>query len=255
MKRFEGFEYCSSDEEYDYQKRVNALDLNQDGTEQKLVPRVPGTFHGTCWRCGEEGHFSKNCPTRTQGKDKLDTLRQGKQSNNQYIPLHMIDTDPPTLTQQITTHGIITPEAWVKIQEKVNSLAENNELIDKRQKTLGRSHEKLKRLTKSISKNKTTHPSSTPGENPKQHKKRIDDKRDKKKVKFEATHPSSGNPTKRDKKVNAVHMENSDSSDSETSETHLPDETSVSSDGLEKTKYFDLLSSSSDEYNTDNDDE
>ena len=43
-------------------------------------------------------------------------------------------TSPPTLTQQIMTQGIITPEAWVKIQEKVNALAENNELIDKRQK-------------------------------------------------------------------------------------------------------------------------
>ena len=169
----------------------------------------------------------------------------------------MIDTDPPTLTQQITTHGIITPEAWVKIQEKVNSLAENNELIDKRQKTLGRSHEKLKRLTKSISKNKAANSSVAPGDNHKQHKKKADDKRDKKKVKFEETPPSGGDQMKSDKKVNVVHRENSDSSDSEneTSETHLPDETSVSSDGSEKTKYFDLLSSSSDEYDTDNDDE
>ena len=51
------------------------------------------------------------------------------------------------------TQGIITPEARVKIQEKVNALVENNELIDKRQKMLGQSHQKLKKLTKVIHKN------------------------------------------------------------------------------------------------------
>ena len=54
-----------------------------------------------------------------------------KTTSGQYIPLQLLGTSPPTLTQQITTQGIITPEAWVKIQEKVNALAENNELIDK----------------------------------------------------------------------------------------------------------------------------
>ena len=49
----------------------------------------------------------------------------------------VVEYSPLTLTQQIITQGVITPEAWVKIQEKVNTLAENNELIDKRQRTLG----------------------------------------------------------------------------------------------------------------------
>ena len=44
----------------------------------------------------------------------------------------------------------------------------------------------------------------------------------------------------------------SSDSENETSETNLPEETSVSSDGSERVKYFDLLSSSSEEYDTDN---
>ena len=56
------------------------------------------------------------------------------------------------------------------------------------------------------------------------------------------------------KQVNVVQKESPYSSDSEneTSETNLPEETSVSSDGSEWVKYFDLLSSSSEEYDTDN---
>ena len=50
--------------------------------------------------------------------------------------------------QQITSQGIIDLQAWVKIQEKVNVLAENNQLIDKQQKTLRRSHQNLKGLPK-----------------------------------------------------------------------------------------------------------
>ena len=162
----------------------------------------------------------------------------------------MLGTNPPTLTQQITTHGIITPEAWAKIQEKVNTLAENNELIDKRQRTLGQSHEKLKRLMKSI--HKTPNPSASSGDNPKQQKKKLDDKRDKKKVKFTTSPP--GDQVKSGKQVNVVQKESPYSSDSEneTSETNLPEETSVSSDGSEWVKYFDLLSSSLEEYDTDN---
>ena len=56
------------------------------------------------------------------------------------------------------------------------------------------------------------------------------------------------------KQVNVVQKESLYSSDSEneTSETNLPEETSVSSDGSKWVKYFDLLSSSSEEYDTDN---
>ena len=95
-------------------------------------------------------------------------------TNGQYIPLQLLNTNPPTLTQQITTQGVITPEAWVQIQERVNALAENNELIDKRQKTLGRSHEKLKKLTKSMHKTKSR--SASPSAAPRQQGKKQEDK-------------------------------------------------------------------------------
>ena len=109
-------------------------------------------------------------------------------TSGQYIPLQLLGMSPPTLTQQITTQGIITLEAWVKIQEKVNALAENNELIDKRQKTLGQSHQKLRKLTKVIHKN--TDPSRSSNMKPLSGKQ--DEKKDKRKVKF-AT-PFSGPP-------------------------------------------------------------
>ena len=62
------------------------------------------------------------------------------------------------------------------------------------------------------------------------------------------------------KQVNVVHKESpyNSESENETSDTNLPEETSVSSDGSGQMKYFDLLSSSSEEYDTDdnaNDDE
>ena len=105
---------------------------------------------------------------------------------------------------------------------------------------------------------KTLSPSASSGDNPKQQKKNLDDRRDKKKVKF--TTPPPGDQVKSGKQVNVVHKGSPYNSDSEneTSDTNLPEETSVSSDGSERVKYFDLLSSSSEEYDTDdnaNDDE
>ena len=92
-------------------------------------------------------------------------------------------------------------------------------------------------------------PSALPGDNPKQQKKKLDDRRDKKKVKF----TTGGDQVKSGKQVNVVQKESpySSNSENETSETNLPEETSVSSDGSEWVKYFDLLSSSSEEYDTD----
>ena len=113
------------------------LDLNKDGTAKGIIPGVTGaTGIGPCFKCGGYGHLSKDYPSRDRLKDRGNTSYV-KTTLGQYIPLQLLSTSPPTLTQQITTQGVITPEAWVKIQEKVNALAENNELIDKRQKTLG----------------------------------------------------------------------------------------------------------------------
>ena len=141
-----------SDEEDD-DKVVNVLDLNKDGTAKSIIPGLTGaTGIGPCFKCSGYGHLSRDCPSRDKMKERGNTSFI-KTTSVQYILLQLLGTSPPTLTQQITTQGIITPEAWVKIQEKVNALAENNELIDKRQKMLGRSHQKLKKLTKVIHKN------------------------------------------------------------------------------------------------------
>ena len=192
--------------------------------------------------------MSRDCPSRDKTKERGNTSFV-KTTSGQYILLQLLETSPPTLTQQITTQGIITPEAWVKIQEKVNALAENNELIDKRQKTLGQSHQKLKKLTKVIHKN--TDPSrlmnakSIPGKQ--------DERKDKGKVKF--TVPPSGTPTLKDKQVNVVQTaENIHcvESEHEESETTLPEDTSGSSDDSSRAKYFDLLLSSSEEYDSSN---
>ena len=164
LKRFEGYEYVSDED--DNTKVVNILDLNKDGTTKNGIP-VPGLSGmagiGPCFICGGYGHLSRGCPDRDKRNGKPE-LPYVKTMTGQYIPLQMLNTSPPTLMQQITSQGVISPEAWVQIQEKVNALAENNELIDKHQKTLGRSHQKLKKLTKVIHKNTeslTSRPSST----------------------------------------------------------------------------------------------
>ena len=129
LKRFEGYENISEEEDDD--KVVNVLDLNKDGTVKSIIPGLNGAVGiGPCFKCNGYGHLSKDCPSRDRVKERGNTLYI-KTTSGQYIPLQLLGTSPPTLTQQITTQSIITPEAWVKIQEKVNALAENNELIDK----------------------------------------------------------------------------------------------------------------------------
>ena len=78
-----------------------------------------------------------------------------------------------------------------------------------------------------------------------------DEKKDKKKVKF--TTPLNSHPVNKDKQVNVVQMTEEGhhgESENEGSETPLPEETSVSSDDSSRAKYFDLLSSSSEEYDS-----
>ena len=108
---------------------------------------------------------------------------------------------------------------------------------------LGRSHQKLKKLTKVIHKNAENSTTRNP------HPKRLDDKHDKKKVKF-GTPPAGKKDPGDGKQVNVVNAADNQSSDSESeeSESVLPDETSVSSGEHERTKYFDLLTSSSEDY-------
>ena len=128
LKRFEGYEYIS---EEDDDKVVNVLDLNKVGTAKSVIPGLTGAVGiGPCFKCGGYGHLSKDCLSRDRVKEKGNTSYI-KTTSGQYIPLQLLGTSPPTLTQQIMTQGIITPKEWVKIQEKANALAENNELIDK----------------------------------------------------------------------------------------------------------------------------
>ena len=240
----------------DDDKVVNILDLNKDGMGKNEAPSLTGAAGiGPCFRCGGYGHLSKDCPTRHKHKDKQNSMPYLKTATGQYIPLQLLNTNPPTLTQQIITQGVITPEAWAQIQERVNTLAENNQLIDKRQKTLGRSHKKLKKLTKSMHKTKSG--AGYPNQVPKSQGKKPDEKHDKKKVKF-VTIPPHSKVQDRSKQVNVVQVQESSSSsesENEISEMTLPHETSASSDGLGKEKYFDLLSSTSeeDDSNTDSD--
>ena len=79
------------------------------------------------------------------------------------------------------------------------------------------------------------------------------ERKDKRKVKF--TTPSSGPPVNKDKQVNVVQATEDGhhgESEKEESETTLLEEMSVNSDNSSKVKYFDLLSSSSKEYDLSN---
>ena len=239
----------------DDEKVVNVLDLNKDGTGKSEVPGLTGaTGIGPCFRCGGYGHLSKDCPTRQQYKDRQNSMPYVKMTTGQYIPLQLLNTNPPTLTQQITTQGVITPEAWAQIQEQVNTLAENNQLIDKRQKTLGRSHEKLKKLTKSMHQMKSG--AGNPSQVTKLQGKKPDEKHAKKRIKFATPLPHNKIQDK-GKQINIVRTQeysSSSESENEMSETTLPHETSASSDGgVEREKYFDLLSSTSEDDNSNTD--
>ena len=112
---------------------------------------------------------------------------------------------------------------------------------------MGQSHQKLKKLTKVIHKNTDpshfSHMKSLSGKQ--------DEKKDKKKVKF--TTPLNSHSVNKDKQVNIVQMTEEGlygESENKGSETPLPEETSVSSGDSSKVKYFDLLSSSSEEYDS-----
>ena len=116
LKQFKGYEYVSDDDDDD--KVVNVLDLNKDGMGKSEVPGLTGAAGiGPCFRCGGYGHLSKDCPTRHKYKVKPNSMPYLKTTTGQYIPLQLLNTNPPTLTQQITTQGVITPEAWAQIQE------------------------------------------------------------------------------------------------------------------------------------------
>ena len=138
-------------------------------------------------------------------------------------------------------------------------MAENNQLIDKKQRSLGRTQEKLKRLTRTIQKpiGRSTHRSASPAPKSNTLKKNqgdhkvLNDKKDRKKVTFnkQVSH-TGGKPQDSNKQVNLVRREEQVTSDSEgedTSETNVPDDTSVSSEERDRTAYFDIFSSSSDD--------
>ena len=246
LKHFEGYEYISDDDDDGRDKVVNLINTGNPEAQTKHTQGPSGaTPVGPCYVCGGYGHLGRDCPNKTRNwKNPMGTYV--KATNGQYIPLQLLNTSPPTLTQQIMSQGIINLQAWVEIQEKVNALAENNQLIDKQQKTLGRSHQKLKRLTNALHE-----PSKTPT---RQHKsnlkfgtRRLTDK----KVKFSNAKPDMP-PAVHDGTVNMIQNENEGKSkDTEDVEsTPVPNDSPSSSDDKSKCDYFGLLSSSSDEYNS-----
>ena len=80
-----------------------------------------------------------------------------------------------------------------------------------------------------------------------------DERKDRRKVKFAV--PPSGTPALKEKQVNVVqtteNMHHTES-ENEESETTLPEDTLGSSDDSSRAKYFDLLSFSSEEYDSSN---
>ena len=119
-------------------------------------------------------------------------------------------------------------------------------MIDKQQKTLGRSHQKLKRLTKVL-----YDPSKSPV---RQHKsslksgtKRLNDK----KVKFSNSEPDTP-PAVHEATINMIqNIDEGNIKDAEDIEsTPVPNDSPSSSDDEAKHDYFGLLSSSSDEYDS-----
>ena len=198
LKCFEGYEYVSDDDDNGEDKVVNLINTGNPEAQMKHTPGPSGAAPvGPCYICGGYGHLGRDCPNKTRNwKNPMRTYV--KMMNGQYIPLQLLNTSPPTLTQQITSQDIIDLQAWVKIQEKVNALAENNQLIDKQQKTLGRSHQKLKRLSKVL-----YDPSKTPTRQRKSNLKSGTRRLTDKKVKFSNAKPDMP-PAVHDGTVNMI---------------------------------------------------
>ena len=246
LKCFEGYEYVSDDDDNGRDKVVNLINTGNLEVQTKHTPGPSGAAPlGPCYVCGGYGHLGRDCPNKTRNW-KNPTGTYVKVTNDQYIPLQLLNTSPPTLTQQITSQGIIDQQAWVEIQEKVNALAENNQLIDKQQKTLRRSHQKLKRLTKALY-NPSKGPTRQHTSNLKSATKRLNDK----KVKFSNAKLDTP-PAIHDGTINIIQNVNEvkgkDTEDVES--TPVPNDSPSSSDDESKRDYFGLLSSSSDEYDS-----
>ena len=127
LKWFEGYEYISDNDDNGGDKVVNLLNTGNPEAQTKHTPGPSGVAPvGPCYVCGGYGHLGRDCPNKTRNwKNSMGMYI--KATNGQYIPLQLLNTSPPTLTQQITSQGVIDPQAWVEIQEKVNALAENNQ--------------------------------------------------------------------------------------------------------------------------------
>ena len=246
LKQFEGYEYVSNDDDDGRDKMVNLLNTGNPKAQTKHTPGPTGVaLVGPCYVCGGYGHLGRDCLNKTRNW-KNPTGMYIKVTNGQYTPLQLLNTSPPTLTQQITSQGVIDLQAWVEIQEKVNALVENNQLIDKQQKTLGRSHQKLKRLTKALydpSKSLARQHKS----NLKSGTKRLNDK----KVKFSNSKPDMP-PAVHDGTINMIqNIDEGKIKDVEDVESSpVPNDSPSSSDDEVKCDYFGLLSSSSDEYDS-----
>ena len=83
LKRYEGYEYISDDDNDD--KVVNIIDLNKDGMTKTVIPGTTGAAGiGPCYKCGEYRHLSRNCPTRDNSKVPPRTPTYVKSKNGQY---------------------------------------------------------------------------------------------------------------------------------------------------------------------------
>ena len=61
LKRFEGFEYISDDDDDD--RVVNIIDLNKDGMTTTVIPGTTGAAGiGSCYKCFEYGHLEQALP-------------------------------------------------------------------------------------------------------------------------------------------------------------------------------------------------
>ena len=175
-----------------------------DGTEQTNFRMV-----GLCFRCSLYGHHSNNCldhpGDNTHSKRDYGNTTYVKTHNNAGFPVYLLPSDPPLLTQQLTTQSRIDKEAWTKMQELLNDLAQKGELPDKHTRELGRTNKKWQFLAKQQGANAKMFKPKTSSKN-KNYKS--NDKKTSKKTPLTTTKPTKPD---RNAMVNIIHYNDDDS--------------------------------------------